>query len=155
MLQLLKTRHCIIFRLVLHCLLTFPKVLFKFVNHFPLLLQNFLIHILVLKLKIQALVKNPKVSFKFKFDSHNTEQAQRQEAFNSPSLTLPTSFHKYNASRMRPAPSVVIQKFNGDPMEYWLFVRHLLLHQYCESHVQSNFSYVSNQSLSKSMGHSS
>ena len=74
---------------------------------------------------------------------------------------------------MRPAPSVVIQKFNGDPMEYWLFViqfeAHVLgkvedyelfplLHQYCESHVQSKFSYVSNQSLvncvSKSMGHS-
>ena len=57
-----KTRHCIIFRLVLHCLLTFPKVLFKSIDHFPLLLQNFLIKIRVLKLKIQALVKNRKVS---------------------------------------------------------------------------------------------
>ena len=60
---------------------------------------------------------------------------------------------------MRPAPPVVIQKFNGDPMEHWLFVRQFeahvlgkvedyelfpLLHQYCESHVQSKFSYVSN-----------
>ena len=62
---------------------------------------------------------------------------------------------------MRPAPPVVIQKFNGDPMQYWLFVRQFdvrvlqkvedyelfpLLHQYCDSHVQFTFSYVSNQS---------
>ena len=51
---------------------------------------------------------------------------------------------------MRPVPPVVIQKFNGDLMEYWLFVgqfeAHVLgkvkdyelfpmLHQYCESYV--------------------
>ena len=62
---------------------------------------------------------------------------------------------------MHPALPVVIQKFNGDPMEYWLFVRQFeahilgkvedyklfpLLHQYCELHVQSKFSYVLNQS---------
>ena len=114
-----------------------------------------------IKVKNSSFSQKPESQFKSKFDYRNTEQAQRQEAFNSPSLTLPTSFHKYNASKMRPAPPVVIQKFNGDPMEYWLFVRQFeahvlgkvedyelfpLLHQYCESHVQSKFSYVSNQS---------
>ena len=29
---------------------------------------------------------------------------------------------------MRPAPPVVIQKFNGDPMEYWFFVRQFEAH---------------------------
>ena len=114
-----------------------------------------------IKVKNSSFSQKPESQFKSKFDYRNTEQAQRQEAFNSPSLTLPTSFHKYNASKMRPALPVVIQKFNGDPMEYWLFVRQFeahvlgkvedyelfpLLHQYCESHVQSKFSYVSNQS---------
>ena len=62
---------------------------------------------------------------------------------------------------MRPAPPVVIQKFNSDPTKYWLFVRqseaHVLgkvknyelfplLYQYCESYVRSKFSYVLNQS---------
>ena len=125
--QLLKTRHCIIFRLVLHCLLTFPKVLFKSIVHFPLLLLNFLIKICVLKLN-SSFSQKPESQFKSKSDYRNTEQAQRQEAFNSPSLTLPTSFHKYNASKMRPAPPVVIQKSNGD--------------------------HVSNFCVSKSMGHS-
>ena len=74
---------------------------------------------------------------------------------------MSTSFYRINASRMRPAQPVVIPKFNGEPMEYWLLVRQFeahvlgkvedyelfpLLHQYCESHVQSKFSYVSNQS---------
>ena len=99
-----------------------------------------------IKVKSSSFSQKPESQFKSKFDYHNTEQAQRQEAFNSPSLTLPTSFHKINASRMRPAPPVVIQKFNGDLMEYWLFVRQFeahvlgkvedyelfpLLHQYC------------------------
>ena len=114
-----------------------------------------------IKVKNSSFSQKPESQFKSKFDYRNTEQAQRQEAFNSPSLTLPTSFHKYNAFKMRPSPPVVIQKFNGDPMKYWLFVRQFeahvlgkvenyelfpLLHQYCESHVQSKFSYVSNQS---------
>ena len=114
-----------------------------------------------IKVKNSSFSQKPENQFMSKFDSRNTEQAQRQEAFNSPSLTLPTSFHKYNASKMRPAPPVVIQKFNGDPMEYWLFVRQFeahvlgkvedyelfpLLHQYCKSHVESKFSYMSNQS---------
>ena len=114
-----------------------------------------------IKVKNSSFSQKPESQFKFKFYSRNTEQAQRQEAFNFPSLTLPTSFHKINASRMRPAPPIVIQKFNGDLMEYWLFVRQFeahvlgkvedyelfpLLHQYCESHVKSKFSYVSNQS---------
>ena len=65
--QMLKTGLCVIFRLVLRCLqLTFPNVLFKLINHFLLLLQNF--HLLInpraLKFKILliALVKNSKVS---------------------------------------------------------------------------------------------
>ena len=114
-----------------------------------------------IKVKNLSFSQKPENQFKFKFDSCNTEQVQSQEAFNSPMLTLPTSFHKINASRMHPAPPVVIQKFNGDPMKYWLFVRQFeahvlgkvedyelfpLLHQYCESHVQSKFSYVLNQS---------
>ena len=115
------------------------------------------------RIKVKNLSFSQKLEsqFEFKFDSRNTEQMQRQEAFNSPSLTLSTSFHRINASRMRPAPPVVIPKFNGDSMEYWLLVRQFeahvlgkvedyelfpLLHQYCESHVQSKFSYVSNQS---------
>ena len=76
-----------------------------------------------IKVKNLSFSQTPESQFKFKFDSRNTDQAQRQEAFNSASLTLPTNFYKYNASRMRPAPPVVIQKFNGDPMKYWLFVR--------------------------------
>ena len=81
-----------------------------------------------IKVKNSSFSQKPESQFKSKFDYRNTEQAQRQEAFNSPSLTLPTSFHKYNASKMRPAPPFVIQKFNGDPMEYWLFVRHFEAH---------------------------
>ena len=148
------------FCLILHCLLTFPKVLFKIDKPFPVTFAEFPDQHLHIKVKNSSFSQKPKSQFKFKFDSCNTEQAQRQEPFNSPLLTLPTSFHKYNASRMRPAPPVVIQKFNGDPMEYWLFVRQfearvlgkvedyklfLLLYQYCESHVQSKPSYVSNQ----------
>ena len=76
-----------------------------------------------IKVKNSSFSQKLESQFEFKFDSRNTEQAQRQEAFNSPSLTLSTSFHRINASRMRPAPPVVIQKFNGDPMEYWLLIR--------------------------------
>ena len=85
---------------------------------------------------------------------------QKQKVFYSLLLTLPNGFHKINPSRMCTAPVVVIQKFNGDLVEYWLFVRQfgapvlgkfedyklfLLLYQYCKSHVQFKFSYVSNQ----------
>ena len=154
---------CIIFRFVLCCLqLTFPKVLFKLINHFLLLLQNF--HLLIkpraLKLKILCSSQKTESQLKFNFDSRNTEQAQRQKTSNSVSLTLPTGFHKINPSRMHPVPPVVIQKFYGYPMEYWLFVRQFeayafgniedyelfpLLYQYCQLHLQSKFSYVSNQ----------
>ena len=108
-----------------------------------------------IKVRNSSFSQKPESQFKSKFDYYNTEQAQRQEAFNSPSLTLPTSFHKYNAFKMRPAPPVVIQKFNGDPMEYWLFVRQFEAHVLGKVedlriisvvHVQSKFSYVSNQS---------
>jgi len=63
--------------------------------------------------------------------------------------------------RDRPAPAVVLQRFNGDPMNYWLFVRQFeahvlgkvedyellpLLHQHCEPNVQLKISYLSNLS---------
>ena len=138
-----------------------PKSSVQIDRPFPVTFAELPDQDLRIKVKNSSFSQKPESQFKSKFDYRNTEQAQRQEAFNSPSLTLPTSFHKYNASKMRPAPPVVIQKFNGDPMEYWLFVRQFeahvlgkvedyelfpLLHQYCESHVQSKFSYVSNQS---------
>ena len=138
-----------------------PKSSVQIDRPFPVTFAKLPDQDLRIKVKNSSFSQKPESQFKSKFDYRSTEQAQRQEAFNSPSLTLPTSFHKYNASKMRPAPAVVIQKFNGDPMEYWLFVRlfeaHVLgkvedyelfplLHQYCESHVQSKFSYVSNQS---------
>ena len=138
-----------------------PKSSVQINRPFPVTFAELPDQDLRIKVKNSSFSQKPESQFKSKFDYRNTEQAQRQEAFNSPSLTLPTSFHKYNASKMRPAPPVVIQKFNGDPMEYWLFVRQFeahvlgkvedyelfpLLHQYCESHVQSKFSYVSNQS---------
>ena len=138
-----------------------PKSSVEIDRPFPVTFAELPDQDLRIKVKNSSFSQKPESQFKSKFDYRNTEQAQRQEAFNSPSLTLPTSFHKYNASKMRPAPPVVIQKFNGDPMEYWLFVRQFeahvlgkvedyelfpLLHQYCESHVQSKFSYVSNQS---------
>ena len=59
----------------------------------------------------------------------------------------------------RPAPAVVIQKFDGDPMNYWLFARQFeahvlgkieeyelfpLLYQSCESAVQLKISHFSN-----------
>ena len=62
--------------------------------------------------------------------------------------------------RDRPVPPVVIQKFDGDPMNYWLFVRQCeahvlgkvdnyelfpLLYQNCESNVQHKFNHLSNQ----------
>ena len=65
--------------------------------------------------------------------------------------------------RDRPAPAVVIQKFNGDPMNYWLFARQFevrvlgkvveyelfpLLYQSCESAVQLKINHFSNQSPS-------
>ena len=138
-----------------------PKSSVQINRPFPVTFAELPDQDLRIKVKNSSFSQKPESQFKSKFDYRNTEQAQRQEAFNSPSLTLPTSFHKYNASKMRPAPPVVIQKFNGDPMEYWLFVRQFeahvlgkvedyelfpLLHQYCESHVQSKFSYVLNQS---------
>ena len=138
-----------------------PKSSVQIDRPFPVIFAELPDQDFCIKVKNSNFSQKPESQFKSKFDSRNTEQAQRQEAFYSPSLTLPTSFHKYNASKMRPAPPVVIQKFNGDPMEYWLFVRQFeahvlekvedyelfpLLHQYCESHVQSKFSYVSNQS---------
>ena len=138
-----------------------PKSSVQIDRPFPVTFAELSDQDLCIKVKNSSFSQKPESQFKSKFDYRNTEQAQRQEAFNSPLLTLPTSFHKYNASKMRPAPPVVIQKFNGDPMEYWLFVRQFeahvlgkvedyelfpLLHQYCESHVQSKFSYVSNQS---------
>ena len=138
-----------------------PKSSVQIDRPFPVTFAELPDQDLRIKVKNLSFSQKPESQFKSKFDYRNTEQAQRQEAFNSPSLTLPTSFHKYNASKMRPAPPVVIQKFNGDPMEYCLFVRQFeahvlgkvedyelfpLLHQYCESHVQSKFSYVSNQS---------
>ena len=138
-----------------------PKSSVQIDRPFPVTFAELPDQDLHIKVKNSSFSQKSECQFKSKFDYRNTEQAQRQEAFNSPSLTLPTSFHKCNASEMRPAPPVVIQKFNGDPMEYWLFVRQFeahvlgkvedyelfpLLHQYCESHVQSKFSYVSNQS---------
>ena len=138
-----------------------PKSSVQIDRPFPVTFAELPDQDLRIKVKNSSFSQKPESQFKSKFDYRNTEQAQRKEAFNSPSLTLPTSFHKYNASKMRPAPPVVIQKFNGDPMEYWLFVRQFqarvlgkvedyelfpLLHQYCESHIQSKFSYVSNQS---------
>ena len=138
-----------------------PKSSVQIDRPFPVTFAELPDQDLRIKVKNSSFSQKPESQFKSKFDYRNTEQAQGQEAFNSPSLTLPTSFHKYNSSKMRHAPPVVIQKFNGDPMEYWLFVRQFeahvlgkvddyelfpLLHQYCESQVQSKFSYVSNQS---------
>ena len=71
----------------------------------------------------------------------------------------------YFGRRDRPPPAVVIQKFDGDPMNYWLFVRQFeayklgkveeqklfpLLHQSCEPSVQLKISHLSNQSPSSS-----
>ena len=65
----------------------------------------------------------------------------------------------------RAAPAVVIEKFDGDPMNYWLFARqseaHVLgkveeyelfplLYQSCESNVQLKISHLSNQHPSTS-----
>ena len=62
--------------------------------------------------------------------------------------------------RDRPVPPVVIQKFDGDPINYWLFVRQFeahvlgkvddyelfpLLYQNCEPNVQHKFNHLSNQ----------
>ena len=92
-----------------------PKSSVQIDRPFPVTFAELPDQDLRIKVKNSSFSQKPESQFKSKFDYRNTEQAQRQEAFNSPSLTLPTSFHKYNASKMRPAPPVVIQKFNGEP----------------------------------------
>ena len=85
-----------------------PKSSVQIDKPFPVTFAELLDQDSCIKVKNSNFSQKPKSQFKFQFDCHNTEQAQRQEAFNSPLLTLPTSFHKHNASRMRPAPPVVI-----------------------------------------------
>ena len=95
-----------------------PKGSVQIDKPFPITFEELLNQDSRIKVENLSSSQKPESQFKFKFDSHNTEQAQRQGAFYSPSLTLSISFHKINASRMRPAPPIVIQKFNGNLMEY-------------------------------------
>ena len=76
-----------------------PKSSVQIDRPFPVTFAKLPDQDLPIKVKDSSFSQKPESQFKSKFDYRNTEQAQRQEAFNSSSLTLPTSFHKYNASK--------------------------------------------------------
>ena len=93
------------------------------------------------------------------FQSANSPFVPRQP----PIDPLPSRLNERPVRRDRSATAVVIQKFNGDPMIYWLFARQFeahvlgkveeyelfpLLYQSCESAVQLKISQFSNQSPS-------
>ena len=81
----------------------------------------------------------------------------------SPQPPLPINDRRlteFYSKRERRVPPIVFQKFDSDPMNYWLFVRqfeaHVLgkvedyelfpsLYQNCESHVQAKMNHLSNQ----------
>ena len=78
-----------------------------------------------------------------------------------PSTNQPKKVFESSIKNHRPAPAVVIQKFNGDPMNYWLFVRQFeahvlgkvenyellpLLYQHCDSNAQLKINHLCNQS---------
>ena len=69
-----------------------PKSSVQIDRPFPVTFAELPDQDLRIKVKNSSFSQKPESQFKSKFDYRNTEQAQRQEAFNSPSLTLPTSF---------------------------------------------------------------
>jgi len=79
-------------------------------------------------------------------------------------LTRGKRLDEFSLRRERPLPPIVIQKFDADPMNYWLFVRQfetyvlgkikdyelfLLLYQNCEPSVQSKISHLSSDTCNR------
>ena len=64
------------------------------------------------------------VESKCYFQNANSSFVPRQPPINP----LHSRLNERPIKRDRPAPAVVIQKFNGDPMNYWLFARQFEAH---------------------------
>ena len=116
--------------------------------------------------KLESASRSPQADF----NSYPSapQQARPRSTFalnleNSPRPPLSSNdrrFYEFSSRRFRPLPPIVIHKFDGDPMTYWLFVRQFeahvmgkvedyelfpLLHQNCSSNVQQKIDHLSNQ----------
>ena len=97
-------------------------------------------------------------------DGSMHEPHKREIAIDAHCLTIPSTQHRIETSRLRgrdrPVPHVQIQKFDGTAMHYWVFARQFeahvlgkvdecellpLLYQNCETNVQQKLNHLFNQ----------